>query len=146
MPAMPFDNPTQSISDAAFGLFRQRREAAAALWRGIPLAQFDMDQWECGTTACALGWLAHKKHDGWCWNRRKSEAPVAPDGNAGFWGAEEYFGLSENDATSCFCSRGWLFHRRFNPEVTGPCLTPGQVATTLLALPYVLGEETRHAV
>ncbi len=114
---MPFDSADTTSKTE---LFRKRREDAAEFWRSLPVDTFDLDKW----TTCALGWLGIKQHDGWSWptDRKVSYySPMNPSGIHGFEGAMNYFGLSNDDALSCFY---------------GTLVTPTDVATKLCSLPY----------
>lgn len=132
---MPFDS-TPAIAPDPTALFRQRREAAAALWAGVPVEQFAMLAWECGTTACALGWLAHQRHDGWYWC---GGYPVAPHDVMSFEGAASYFGLSLDMTHTCFGC--WYSTSHFHGRAHIRDVTPTDVARSLLALPYAVKVE-----
>jgi hypothetical protein len=130
---MPFDS-TQ-IEEP--NIFRQRREKAAALWRKIPKNKFRMKDWECGSTACALGWLAIQEHDGWSFGELTSAGrlPITPnviaDVHHPFDGAALYFGISIINAKMCFNGSSHIYRRLYSSDIT-----PNDVAKTLLSLPY----------
>ena len=117
---MPFDAMTPAV-DAATDLFMDRRRRAAELWRGVPAERWDMGWYECGTTACALGWLAHWQHDGWEWGfGMPTVGPVFSPAIA----AASYFGIGIDAADKMFC----------NGKSRA---TPADVADALLRLPVV---------
>jgi hypothetical protein len=134
---MPFDGQDFVVNADLTTLFRERRERAAELWRGVPREAFDLTKWHCDTKACALGWLATWAHDGWKWGWRRavdqSGAALIPiwsgRGKRADSSAASYFGLTREDARRCFAIG----------EITAEMekLTPDDVAQTLLALPYV---------
>lgn len=141
---MPFDNlPTEVLTIAAEAIvvappstwerewrrdkgnlqtmevYRQRREAAAALWRDLPRGQFDVNRW----CTCSLGWLANKRIDGWRWMPFWSFPSM---GGAGpYDDAAEYFGMTAQDAHYCFRGGYWV-----RP-------TANDVASRVLAQRYV---------
>lgn len=125
---MPLDALTYAPADLdPNALYRARREAAAALWRGVPEGEFHISRWECGTAACALGWLARLGHDGWARGRRTWYGCVPERlGTEGLFAARAYFGLTFVDALFCFTAN--------NPH--GTRATPITVAAHLLSLPY----------
>jgi hypothetical protein len=143
---MPFDGQNFEANADFTTLFRERRERAAELWRGVPTEAFYMGAWHCATKACALGWLANRRHDGWKWGWAKSAenfgvalfpiwSETKKQGSGG--SAAIYFGLTHEDARRCFAIG----------EITEEMekLTPDDVAKTLLALEYVT-PDAKHAV
>lgn len=118
---MPFDTLPQNPLVADFDpaeLFRQRREAAiAAVLARAPdeTGTFDFLDFECGTAACFLGWMARLGHDGWERRERGSRIPTWGRATTGLsaWGADrtflhaaEYFGLSFDGAAAVFGGEG----------------------------------------
>lgn len=137
---MPFDS-TPAIADP-IALFRQRRESAAALWEKVSVEQFDMMEWgkaDCGTAACALGWLAMLEHDEWHYGGAYGSYPVRPDSDLIFGGAALYFGITTGQAYDCFGTTSAA--SRFHGRVRICDVTPADVARSLLALPYAVGVE-----
>jgi hypothetical protein len=134
---MPFDStPIQEPN-----IFRQRREQAAALWRSVPKNRFRMSHWECGSTACALGWLAIKNHDGWRFGTEVTGAGRVPSPNGhtpatsnteAFQRAALYFGINFINAKNCFEGSAVNIYRRQHSSD----ITPEDVAEMLLSLPY----------
>lgn len=113
---MPFDGLGPSGDPTT--LFRERREAAAALWRAVR-TPFFMAFW----STCAVGWLAGQRHDGW--HMDGDGVPCSADGQFGHCAAAAYFGLSRDDTLACFGGmQGFV--------------TPALVAARLLAAPYDL--------
>ncbi len=135
---MPFDaaSPTQH-SDTE--VFRDRRERAAALWRGVPQREFDMQSWVCGTMACALGWLALHQFDGW-WMNTGTGGGNYPTRFGRVYQpyveAARYFGLTTETAELCFGPdyESAKFHNCYHICA----VTPSDVADTLLRLPYTV--------
>ena len=106
-----------------------------------------MTHWGCGTAACALGWLAAEKVDGWALSSADRTGaggiPALDTGLKAYMAAAYYFGLTIQDAQSCFGSgsataarHGRWFALRIKPE---------DVARTLLAMPYT-DQPDRHAL
>lgn len=130
---MPFD--VMPIEN--YELFRERRERAARLWRSVPPANFDMQDFTCGTAACALGWLAVARVDDWqmgqCLPRRRT-AGVVEAGDIPYVAAASYFGLIFTDALACF--GGGRETARFHGRCHISAVTGSDVAETLLRLPY----------
>jgi hypothetical protein len=125
------------LSDHIEFTFYEKRQKAAEVWRNVPHQVFNMENWECGSTACALGWLARENHDGWThgFKTSRGRVPIAPNGIEGYIGAAKYFGLSVAQAYACFGgTRGTArFHRRWFVSR----ITPSDVAEHLLSLPYL---------
>ncbi len=130
------DNTGKLISDAeisrsdAIELYRKRREDAAALWATIPDEKFCIASWKCGTTCCAIGWLAEKQHDGWHFDTPYSNLPRIGINNSNDydWGAKainRYFGLTTKDTANCFVAAN-----SYNPK------TLAEVSEKLLSMPY----------
>jgi hypothetical protein len=104
---MPFDATGLAPTPDLIDTYRARREMAAACWREIKPSRFDLRTWQCGTTACALGWLANQRIDGWAWCHG---APY-PTGQGNkirtrindIWQVTaEYFDLHVTDASALF--------------------------------------------
>lgn len=132
---MPFDSTHADAPADPAAVFRQRREAAAQLWETVPAERWNMQRWRCGTTACALGWLACTGHGGWTWFQEAE--PVGPDlARSAYHSAADYFGISCDDAIQCFGPTvdSVRFHRRARIAD----VTAADVARTLLALPYAV--------
>lgn len=144
---MPFDAATASLILARAPvtdpttLYRERREKAAALWRMLPPENLNMEHWECGSTACALGWLADHQFDGWSPGQKTmffGRVPTRPNGRSGIGAAREYFALDYQEAKNIF-GGGHATARAYGySDVT--CVTPSDVADRLLAMPYTLPE------
>ena len=138
---MPFD--ATPATDPTV-LYRTRRERACALWESLPRERFDLRCFGSGTTACALGWLARARMDGWEWRHGwLPPRPVwrggAPNGGC-YQHAAEYFGLTLEQARACFGNGPGTArtHRRGDAaEVTG-----ADVAATLRTLPCAPGQTT----
>ena len=105
-------------------LIKSRRESAAALWESIPHDQFDMTDWHCGTTACALGWLALKEHDGWKLNYCGG---VSWGKYSYYTAAEKYFDLP--NAYELFNSTGCFYHK------SSKLVQPKDVASAVRSAP-----------
>jgi hypothetical protein len=151
---VPFDSTDFTPTFAPLtgrALYQWRREEAARVWEGIPAEKLDMELWECGTAACALGWLARLRHDGWHFSKtRRACLPDTPmpagcrvsvaKGKAhpatqAFDAADAYFGLPAGTSENCFgpeMATVW-FHGCVDRED----LAPSDVARTLLSLPFV---------
>jgi len=126
---MPLDAVTYIPALDTHALYRERRERAAALWATVPPEQFDMGEWrgsgQCGTTACALGWLAELRVDGWEWFSVGRSMGFLPGCGiaSSITASARYFALPHLEAGSLF----------------GDChsdLTAAGVGAVLLALPY----------
>lgn len=138
---MPFDTLTNDLT-SPIALYQDRRERAAALWRGIPPDQFDLSYWRCGTTACAIGWLANKRFDGWSWSISGQScsswiplAPVTSDGAAlacDASGVGAFFALLMGAAYHMFCRPTADFYSK--PSIRD--VTPHDVADLVLRMPY----------
>jgi hypothetical protein len=141
---MPFDGRTDHQADPArpvLNLYRYRRERAAALWRGIPDESFDMVTYGCGSTCCALGWLAQRQFMGWHWQHADPglrNPPAWPGWNQILdrpdYAAAVFFGLDIDDARDCFGGgnpTAW-----YHGELRIADVKPRHVAATLLRLPY----------
>lgn len=136
---MPFDGQDFVVNTDFTTLFRERRERAAELWRSVPREVFDLTKWHCDSKACALGWLANRKHDGWKWgwfrSVEESGAYLVPVWSgcrkSATGSAASYFGLTRQDTERCFAIGPITDTQRRK-------LTPDDVACTLLALPYVV--------
>jgi hypothetical protein len=136
---MPFD---AAIGDSSVMLFQQRRERAAAYWMSLPKERFNMRRWErqlwpCGYTACALGWLAESKFDGWTWvgggkifAHYGSRVPLAPNGIESYIGAATYFGMTYQQTIDCF-GGDYQGDQGYDPRTA----TPADVAKFVLAQP-----------
>jgi hypothetical protein len=129
---MPLDSTTYTGDLTA--LYIKRREAAAKIWRAVPKKYFDISLYRCGSTACALGWLALKNHDGWHWDK-EGELPewiseISDDRDS----EAAYFGISEDQATDLFGYGNYdVFYGHINRRILG-----SDVADALLALPITL--------
>lgn len=123
---MPFDAGQIDKVDV-IALYRERRENAAALWRSVPKHDFVMSDWHCGSSACALGWLAVKQVDGWRFSGPNNRPCIGyyddPEDSAAL-----YFGLSYDDAFELF----YMFSADANT-----------VASLLMQLPYVRHESAK---
>lgn len=101
---MPFDAASSENPNTL--LYTKRREGACAIWERVPRQVFDMRQWksDCGTKACALGWLAAEEYDGWHWVKGHTgeNLPVRFDGENVYKDAAKYFGLTVAEATALF--------------------------------------------
>ncbi len=128
---MPLDTAAYQAPFPATTLFRHRRQAAAAIWLSIPAPGFKMRQWECGTAACALGWLARYQFDGWIWAchqpRREPDVYQHP-----YDAAASYFDISLREAMAVFGSGklAEVFYCSLIEDITA-----AQVAKALLQLP-----------
>ena len=132
---MPFDSLTQTDQGAVVdpeAVYRERRRVCVALWEN-PVRPFDIRDFvhPCGTTACALGDLALREHDGW--HLDQFRCPVRDHGGS-FLSAELYFALSERDAERCFNSGGE--YGKPDAEVT-----LADVSARLLSLPVTVHGE-----
>ena len=107
---MPFDllNKTEEGQETAptLALYRERRETVAKRLAVTPPEIFDLVVFtnQCGTTACALGWLAHWKHDGWTWDEDSIEPTRGTDDS--FEDAAAYFGISYDTVSALFGGGG----------------------------------------
>ncbi len=121
---MPFDGSTEK---SYIEIIRDRRERAAAILREIPPEKFDLGLWyedsSCGTTACALGWLAHFQFEG----MTLVEGIPRYKNNLGFCAGQILFGLHFHDAKRIFSHRD---NQKRLSEVT-----PSDVADAILAAP-----------
>ena len=132
---MPFDAAPQADIPAAAdpnALYRERRETVARMLEVLPPEKFDLVHYQCGTTACALGWLAHWKHDGWKWG----DCDVLPerDRQGPTLSAAEYFGLSYRDADACFSASYDRAERLYGKDVAD--VSAQEVADALRTLPF----------
>ena len=137
---MPFDIGDIPQNETPIETYRGRRERAAALWRRVPQEVFDMTVWQCGSHACALGWLAAENFEGW-WQGGMTPAgrcPRGPDCKAGYYAAASFFGLTLAEAEACFGHPDYsaTFHHRGKLFASMRTVRPADVARTLLALPY----------
>ncbi len=130
---MPFDSAADPTA-----LYRERREKAAALWRTLVPSQFNLQTWECGTTACAIGWLAVKRHDGWTFD--DDGAPVWGACGESFDDAASYFGLTDEMTEVMFGNHRPA--REFYGVDDIRKVTPEMVATKLLAQPITVHGDT----
>jgi hypothetical protein len=127
---MPLDSTTGDLT----ALYIKRREAAAEIWRAVPDEYFEISSDRCGSTACALGWLAIKKHDGWHWDT-DNELPdwiseISDDRDP----EAAYFGITGSDAADLFGYGNYdVFYGHINRRILG-----SDVADALLALPVTL--------
>ena len=144
---MGVDAWAEAADSLSMQKYRQRREQAASFWQGLPRHAFNMTQWGCGTAACALGWLAAEKFDGWESARRGENGelgvPHLPSGLTAYMAAAYYFGLKIAEAQACFGSERQtaILHGRWFVSR----IRPHDVAQTLLALPYT-SQPNRHAL
>lgn len=131
---MPFDQVDYEVETIID--YKARREGAVKIWNRVPQAVFCMNNWECGSIRCALGWLAAEGYDGWTFGERSphhGRFPVAPNGKKAYSGAAEYFGITVAEATACFSETN--VNKKFYKRWFGK-LTMQDVSKALLAFPY----------
>jgi hypothetical protein len=84
---------------------RERLEQMVAMLRELPPETFNLTNWQCGTTACAVGHACLNpvfKEQGL--NLRIDENGVTPafEGALGWFAVEKFFGLNEERANHFF--------------------------------------------
>lgn len=104
---------------------------ACALWESVPQREFDMRNWDCGTTACAIGWLARLRIDGW----RRPSAPWNDDCDSSLKAAASYFGVTLSQAVDLFGSPALAYDKPLE------LVTAADVAAALRAMPVTVPEE-----
>jgi hypothetical protein len=134
---MPFDSMLGETDQIAIA--RRNRQRAATLWGLVRPAQFNMEDWDCGSAACALGWLARSGIDGW--KAGDDSCPEFGDYDS-YDAAAVYFGLSLDDAEGCFGTYG--FTARLHGRTHISMVTPADVAATLMRLPYEVETEDAY--
>ena len=98
---MPFDAATQN--DPAALYMERRRRAWDEVWSKIPARKFSLEDWSCGTRACAVGWLGYRQHDGWHLRLDAcSDLYPSRDIDEPWSDIQTYFGLSKAYAYLCF--------------------------------------------
>lgn len=109
-------------------MHRDRLERLAALLDTVPADQFNLRHWDCGTTACAVGWAARDpgfQAEGLRLVGRELGLVPKYDDETGIWAAEAFFGLGWDVTCNLFLSsRYW----------DGTDTRPGQVAARIREL------------
>ena len=130
---MPFDAATYDDKTA---LYMERRQRAwDEVWSKVPEQSFDMGDWRCGTSACALGWLGERNFDGWTFGKNECAPQHKAYKGRATYAAQAYFGLSEYDACATFwCGNAEKFYAaRDSADVTA-----ADVHRVLMSLPVTV--------
>lgn len=100
----------------------ERLETLAYVLDNVPPERFDLEFWQCGTSACAVGWAMQTP----CFQKAGLETGIddrMPElhypvyqGHSGFLGVSEFFGTSVEDTEDLFACDSYESEGLTKPE------------------------------